>query len=78
MIDFSTVSIKKMAIHFVGNKGQDEGVYISKEVFSNFNEEEEESFLQYCIAPFAFLSSPSSVKAWHYLHRLHTTPLLPP
>src|SRR6187549_3277885 len=52
MIDFSTIAIKKMAIHFVGNKGREEGVYISKEAFSSFNEEAEESFLQYFIEPF--------------------------
>lgn len=52
MIDFSTIAIKKMAIHFVGNKGREEGVYISKEVFSSFSEDEEESFLKYFIEPF--------------------------
>jgi len=52
MIDFSTVSLQKMAIHFVGNKSKEEGVYISKNSISNFNEEEEESFLKYFIEPF--------------------------
>lgn len=52
MIDFSTVAIKKMAIHFVGNKGKDEGVYISKQIFTGLNEDEEESFLKYFIEPF--------------------------
>jgi hypothetical protein len=52
MIDFSTVALNKMTIHFVGNKGKEEGVYISKETFTNFNEEEEESFLKYFIEPF--------------------------
>jgi 37-kD nucleoid-associated bacterial protein len=52
MIDFSTIALKKMAIHFVGNKGKEEGVYISKNIFSSFNEAAEESFLQYFIAPF--------------------------
>ena len=52
MIDFSTVSLQKMAIHFVGNKSNEEGVYISKNIISNFNEEEEESFLKYFIEPF--------------------------
>src|SRR6187397_2646506 len=51
MIDFSTVALNKMTIHFVGNKGKEEGVYISKETFTNFNEEEE-SFLKYFIEPF--------------------------
>ena len=41
-----------MAIHFVGNKNREEGVYISKEVFSSFNGEEEASFLKYFIGPF--------------------------
>src|SRR5674476_573188 len=52
MIDFSTIALKKMAIHFVGNKGKEEGVYISKDIFTSFNEEVEESFLQYFIEPF--------------------------
>lgn len=52
MIDFSTVSIKKMAIHFVGNKSKEEGIYLSKDVFTYFREEIEESFLQYFIEPF--------------------------
>ena len=52
MIDFSTVALKKMAIHFVGNKSRGEGVYISKETFTGFDEEQEESFLKYFIAPF--------------------------
>ena len=52
MIDFSTVALQKMAIHYVGNKGKDEGVYLSKNSFTFFKEEVEESFLQYFIAPF--------------------------
>ena len=52
MIDFSTVTLQKMAIHFVGNKGKDEGVYISKKIFTSFDEETEESFLKYFIEPF--------------------------
>ncbi|MEO6733091.1 MAG: nucleoid-associated protein [Ferruginibacter sp.] len=52
MIDFSNVALKKMAIHFVGNKGKDEGVYISKDIFTFFNEVIEENFLQYFIEPF--------------------------
>lgn len=52
MIDFSTVALKKMAIHFVGNKGKEEGVFISKDIFTFFRKEVEESFLQYFIEPF--------------------------
>ena len=52
MIDFSTVAIKKMAIHYVGNKCKEEGVYLSKNGFTFFKAEIEESFLQYFIEPF--------------------------
>ena len=52
MIDFSSVALKKMAIHFVGNKGKKEGVYISKDTFTFFKQEVEESFLQYFIELF--------------------------
>ncbi|MCW3093599.1 MAG: hypothetical protein JWP81_4668 [Ferruginibacter sp.] len=52
MIDFSTVSLSKMAIHFVGNKSKEEGVFISDKIFTSFNEEVEESFLKYFIEPF--------------------------
>jgi len=41
-----------MTIHFVGNKNREEGIYISNNVFSSFNEAAEESFLQYFISPF--------------------------
>ncbi|MEO7768327.1 MAG: nucleoid-associated protein, partial [Ferruginibacter sp.] len=52
MIDFSTISLKKMAIHFVGNKNREEGVFISNKIFTAFNQEGEESFLRYFIEPF--------------------------
>jgi hypothetical protein len=56
MIDFSTVAIQKMAIHFVGNKSNNEGVYISKNSQHSFDEEAEESFLKYFIEPFRKLA----------------------
>lgn len=56
MIDFSNVALKKMAIHFVGNKGRDEGIYISKNIFTAFTGEVQESFLQYFISPFRKLA----------------------
>ncbi len=52
MIDFSTVAIKKMAIHFVGNKSKEEGVFVSKDIFTFFKEDVEQCFLQYFIEPF--------------------------
>ena len=52
MIDFSAISLKEMAIHFVGNKGKDEGIYLSENIFSSFDESVENSFLQYFANPF--------------------------
>lgn len=45
-----------MAIHYVGNKSRDEGVFISANIFNSFNEEVEESFLKYFIEPFRKLA----------------------
>lgn len=47
MIDFSNTSLQKVAIHFVGNKGREEGVYISGKIFSSFDELTEQNFLKY-------------------------------
>ncbi len=63
MIDFSTVTIKKMAIHYVGNKGNNEGVYLSEKIFTNFSDEEEESFLKYFVEPFRKLAA-----FYHFAH----------
>lgn len=52
MIDLSAVSLNEMAIHFVGNKGKDEGVYLSKKVFNRFNDDTMESFTRYFTRPF--------------------------
>ncbi len=63
MIDFSEVSIKEMAIHFVGNKSKDEGVYLSKKSFTLFDDTVQENFVEYFTKPFL-----SAAEFYNFFH----------
>jgi len=53
MIDYSNISIEKIAIHQVGNKLRDEGCILSKQIKTSLSPEEERNFLNFFIPPFS-------------------------
>lgn len=63
MIDFSEVVLKEMAIHYVGNKSKDEGVYLSRKSFTFFDETVLENFVEYFTKPFQ--STPEFYNFFH-------------
>lgn len=63
MIDLSAATLKQMAIHYVGSKNREEGVYLSKNTFTNFDNTTEKSFLQYFTRPFQ--SVAEFYNFWH-------------
>jgi hypothetical protein len=52
MHDFTAAAIKKMAVHFVGNKGQEEPLSLSQDHLRTLAVEEEEILLRYFLKPF--------------------------
>ncbi len=52
MIELSNISLRQMTIHFVGNKSRDEQVYLSKNVFTRFEENIAANFVEYFTKPF--------------------------
>lgn len=52
MLDLSNISLRQLAIHFVGNKHQDESLYLSTNTFNSFAESIELDFVQFFTSPF--------------------------
>ena len=52
MHDFSAASIKKMVIHYVGNKANEERLALSENHVRGLAIEEEELLLKYFLKPF--------------------------
>ncbi|MFB5192492.1 nucleoid-associated protein [Alicyclobacillus fastidiosus] len=53
MLDFSDIQIEDVVIHWVGNKGRDEGIYTSRSVTSVQAEEVKALLATYLLEPFA-------------------------
>jgi len=52
MLDISNISLRQMAIHYVGNKTRNEQVYLSPKTYNSFAENVELNFVQYFTRPF--------------------------
>ena len=52
MLDLFNISLKQLAIHYVGNKHQNESLYLSGKTFNSFDESVEQNFVQYFTKPF--------------------------
>ena len=52
MLDLSNISLRQMAIHYVGNKTRKEQVYLSRNTYNVFDESVEQNFIQYFTSPF--------------------------